>query len=61
VNLTFASRWPVPPPGVRGAPQLVRMHDDLIKAIDKWRGPQDVTRPEVIRQLVEIGLKAKSK
>jgi hypothetical protein len=44
-----------------GTAQLVRMHDDQIRAIDKWRHDQDVSRPEAIRRLVELGLKAKAK
>jgi hypothetical protein len=42
-----------------GQPQLVRMHDDQITAIDKWREKNEYSRPEAIRRLVEIGLKAK--
>jgi len=39
---------------------LVRMHDQL-EALDAWRNRQDdkPSRPEAIRRLVEIGLKAK--
>jgi Ribbon-helix-helix protein, copG family len=44
-----------------GQPQLVRMHDDQIAAIDKWRERTEVSRPEAIRRLVELGLKAKGK
>ena len=40
-----------------GDPQLVRMHPGQLAAIDKWRG-EDITRPEAIRRLVEIGLTA---
>ena len=41
-----------------GAAQLVRMHDAQLAAIDAWREKQaDVSRPEAIRRLVEIGLK----
>jgi hypothetical protein len=37
------------------------MHDQQIAAIDAWIALQDgeVSRPEAIRRLVEIGLKAK--
>ena len=44
-----------------GQPQVVRMHDRQIAAIDAWTVMQDVeiSRPEAIRRLVEIGLKAK--
>jgi hypothetical protein len=42
---------------------LVRMHDQL-DALDAWIAKQDdpkLTRPEAIRRLVELGLKAKGK
>jgi hypothetical protein len=36
------------------------MHDAQLSAIDEWREKHDVeSRPEAIRRLVEIGLKAK--
>jgi hypothetical protein len=44
-----------------GLPQLVRMHNAQIAAIDKWRCEEDVSRPEAIRRLVELGLKVKGK
>lgn len=41
----------------------VRLQDDELAAIDGWRDKHDAaaTRPEAIRRLVEIGLKAKTK
>ena len=44
-----------------GQPQVVRMHDDQLAAIDDWVEKQGtrINRPEAIRRLVEIGLKAK--
>jgi hypothetical protein len=45
-------------------PQIgVRVDADFLKMIDEWRRKQDdvPTRPEAIRRLVELGLKAKSK
>jgi hypothetical protein len=44
-----------------GQPQVVRMHDQQIAAIDAWMEMQDgsISRPEAIRRLVELGLKAK--
>jgi hypothetical protein len=44
-----------------GQPQVVRMHDRQIAAIDAWIVKEDaeISRPEAIRRLVEIGLKAK--
>ena len=44
-----------------GKPQVVRMHDDQLEAIDDWIEAQGekISRPEAIRRLVEIGLKAK--
>jgi hypothetical protein len=44
-----------------GEPQLVRMHEDQLSAIDEWRAKKEVSRPEAIRQLVALGLKAKTK
>ena len=42
-----------------GQPQVVRMHDKQIAAIDAWMEKQDgsISRPEAIRRLVELGLK----
>jgi cytochrome c553 len=44
-----------------GQPQVVRMHDQQIAAIDAWTAMQEaeISRPEAIRRLVELGLKAK--
>jgi hypothetical protein len=45
-------------------PQIgVRVDPALLKLIDEWRRKQDdvPTRPEAIRRLVQIGLKAKGK
>ena len=42
----------------------VRMLDDRIEAVDAWiaeQGEPDISRPEAVRRLVELGLKAKSK
>jgi hypothetical protein len=46
-----------------GQPQVVRMHDHQIAAIDAWIAMQEfeISRPEAIRRLVEIGLEAKGK
>ena len=41
---------------------VVRMHDRQIGAIDAWIAKLEgaaISRPEAIRRLVEIGLKAK--
>jgi hypothetical protein len=48
-----------PSQGGRKPPQLVRMDDVLTSAIDHWRGKQsdELSRPEAIRRLVELGLK----
>jgi hypothetical protein len=45
-------------------PQIsVRVDEEFLKLIDEWRRKQDDLpgRPEAIRRLVEIGLKAKTK
>jgi hypothetical protein len=46
-----------------GRAQVVRMHDHQIASIDAWIAMQDdeMSRPEAIRRLVEIGLKSKGK
>jgi len=46
-----------------GQPQVVRMHGPQITAIEAWIAMQDgeMSRPEAIRRLVELGLKAKGK
>lgn len=44
----------------KGQPQLVRMHAHQIKAVDNWKDKEGIaSRPEAIRQLVELGLKTK--
>jgi hypothetical protein len=50
------------PTGV-GKAQLVRIHDKQLAEIDAWAGNQEgsLSRPEAIRRLVELGLKAKAK
>ena len=47
--------------GGRKPQQLVRRDDSLTSAIDQWRKNLDdePSRPEAIRRLVELGLKAK--
>ena len=41
-----------------GQPMVVRMHDPQLMAIDRWIKAQgeDISRPEAIRRLVELGL-----
>ena len=48
-------------PGQIGEFIGVRVQPDLVKALDDWRRKQDDLpgRPEAIRRLVEIGLKAR--
>jgi hypothetical protein len=61
-NLDIPKKKRGPPSqGGRKPPQLVRMDHSLTGAIDKWRDKQedDLSRPEAIRRLVELGLKAK--
>jgi hypothetical protein len=50
-----------PRPSVTGEPVLVRVQPDMAKRLDSWRARQaDLpSRPEAIRRLVELGLKAK--
>jgi hypothetical protein len=46
---------------VTGEPVLVRVQPDMAKHLDDWRRKQDDLpgRPEAIRRLVDLGLKAK--
>ena len=46
-----------------GEPQIVRMHDQQLDAIDDWIAAQreKISRPEAIRRLVEIGLNVKAR
>ena len=50
-------------PTTTGEPVMVRVQPDMAKALDDWRRRQDDLpgRPEAIRRLVELGLKARSK
>jgi hypothetical protein len=44
------------------ARMVMRWHDPHLSAIDDWRAKHDIAaRPEAIRRLVELGLKAKGK
>jgi hypothetical protein len=45
-----------------GEPQVVRMQDEQLEAIDDWIAAQGekISRPEAIRRLVEKGLRAKT-
>lgn len=44
-----------------GQPQVVRMHDQQIAEVDAWIAMQEkeISRPEAIRRLVEMGLKSR--
>ena len=48
---------------VTGDPVMVRVQPDMAKQLDDWRRKQEDLpgRPEAIRRLVELGLKAKGK
>jgi hypothetical protein len=48
-------------PKITGDPVMVRVQPDMAKHLDDWRRKQDdlPSRPEAIRRLVELGLKAK--
>jgi predicted component of type VI protein secretion system len=50
-------------PTVTGEAVMVRVQPDMTKLLDDWRRNQaDLpSRPEAIRRLVELGLKAKGK
>jgi hypothetical protein len=40
-----------------GVAMMVRMHKPQIKALDRWIGKAELSRPEAIRQLVDWALK----
>jgi hypothetical protein len=48
-------------PSLTGEPVMVRIQPDMGKLIDDWRRQQDdlPSKPEAIRRLCELGLKAK--
>jgi hypothetical protein len=48
-----------PPATGKGTLVGVRMHPPELAQLDAWR--EEMTRPEAIRQLVKLGLKAKRK
>jgi hypothetical protein len=52
-----------PAPTGKGVQVVVRLQPDPLSAIDKWvaKQPDQPTRAEAIRRLVELGLKVKSK
>jgi hypothetical protein len=52
-----------PPGRIQDRPFQMRVTEDFLKTVDKWRAKQEgeVSRAEAIRRLVEIGLKAKGK
>ena len=50
-----------PAPTGKGEPVQVRIQPDLMAKLDRWIARHGVTsRPEAIRRLVALGLKAKS-
>jgi hypothetical protein len=51
-----------PPTGL-GTPVQVRLKDEFLAAVDDWRRnePDLPNRPEAIRRLAEMGLKASAK
>ena len=51
------------PPSGLGTPVQVRLKDDQLAAIDAWRRAQPdlPNRPEALRRLAEIGIKASRK
>ena len=50
-----------PPGRVQDRPFQMRVTEDFLKTIDKWRAKQEdePSRAEAIRRLVELGLKVK--
>jgi hypothetical protein len=56
---TFMGR---PPGRVQNRPFQMRVSNEFLRSIDKWRRQQQdrPSRSQAIRQLVELGLKAKA-
>lgn len=50
-----------PPSGGRDPGVHIRLPEAMIEAIDAYSAPEQLSRSEAIRRLVEIGLKAKGK
>ena len=52
-----------PPGKIQDRHLQMRVSDEFLKAVDKWRAKQDDKpgRSEAIRRLVEMALKAKGK
>ena len=50
-----------PPGKIQDRPFQMRVSDDFLKTVDKWRAKQEdePSRAEAIRRLVELGLRAK--
>jgi metal-responsive CopG/Arc/MetJ family transcriptional regulator len=50
-----------PPGKIQDSHLHMRVSDEFLKAVDKWRAKQEdlPSRSEAIRRLVEMGLKAK--
>ena len=51
-----------PPATGKGEPVVVRMHPPMLAGLDEWIAKQKQpfpSRPEAVRRLVELGLKAK--
>lgn len=49
-----------PAPTGKGTPVMVRLLPDPLAALDEWAAhqPDTPSRPEAIRRLIELGLKA---
>jgi Arc/MetJ-type ribon-helix-helix transcriptional regulator len=53
-----------PPATGKGEPVVVRMHPPMLAALDRWiseQKPPFPSRPEAVRRLLELVLKAKAK
>jgi hypothetical protein len=52
-----------PPATGKGEPVVVRMHPPMLAVLDEWIAKQKQpfpSRPEAVRRLVELGLRAKT-
>jgi hypothetical protein len=63
INATVIPRKrPGPAPTGKGQPVVVRIQPAPLTVLDNWIKKQkepDLTRPEAIRRLIELGLRAK--
>jgi len=60
ISRTPKRKKPGPPATGKGTPIFVRLQPDLLKVVDRWAKVDATSRPEAIRRLIELGLKARA-